>query len=449
MAVAPSRGGLPFSTSPSYAPLQGRAAVGNMRPSEVASSDGSGSRKRGTPKLEETFRKEESGHERVSSGFEASTSESSAFQGLGLLREVERDNTAQQILPTIDEGSKKGGSRVAPSGPVSWGESLKYAVQSWLLGFWEALMIHRTVGILARSRPVLVRTSQCSLLNGFFFLGSIILLKGFLDPSLRYLLDLPRHSKAETTAGVGAGGLAALHSLLIVVYNMLWLYPIYVVSFVINCMWHQDIAKRAYQALQGDRSLAAALGVEPPDLSKPAPPPASKQGGSGVETLVTMIGEEVYRVVMFAVFVIQVYAVSIVPYVGPTMNFLLLSWLYAYYCYDYKWSSAGWSLDERLSFFETHWAFFAGFGAPCTIATYFLPFFASAAVWALIFPLFVLVATTSNPARVVSKSLNGDPLAVQKAQAWRVPVFRFAAVQSVVLLKFLLPSSREQQTIRS
>lgn len=30
----------------------------------------------------------------------------------------------------------------------------------------------------------------------------------------------------------------------------------------------------------------------------------------------------------------QVYAVSIVPYVGPALNFLLLSWLYAYYCYE-------------------------------------------------------------------------------------------------------------------
>jgi hypothetical protein len=39
---------------------------------------------------------------------------------------------------------------------------------------------------------------------------------------------------------------------------------------------------------------------------KPTPPAAGKQGGSGMETLLNMIGEEVYRVVMFAVFVAQV-----------------------------------------------------------------------------------------------------------------------------------------------
>jgi hypothetical protein len=44
-------------------------------------------------------------------------------------------------------------------------------------------------------------------------------------------------------------------------------------------------------------------------------------------------------------------------------------------------------------------------------------------------PQFVLVATTSNPARIVSKSLGNDQQAVHKAQAWRVPIFRFASVQ--------------------
>lgn len=52
---------------------------------------------------------------------------------------------------------------------------------------------------------------------------------------------------------------------------------------------------------------------------------------------------------------------------GPVLNVLLLSWLYAYYCFDYKWALQGARLPQRLAFFETHWAFFAGggtFGLP-------------------------------------------------------------------------------------
>jgi hypothetical protein len=48
------------------------------------------------------------------------------------------------------------------------------------------------------------------------------------------------------------------------------------------------------------------------------------------------------------------------PCAGPAANFLLLSWLYAYYCYDYKWSLKGVHLAERLLTFERKWPFFAG-----------------------------------------------------------------------------------------
>lgn len=142
--MAPSRGGFSFNASPSY----GRAAVEESRPSDGRLADAFGSRKRGTLKQVESSGPADSGHERVSSGFAASTSESSAFRGS--FQELVQDNAAQQTLPMVDEANKKAGSRVAPSGPVSWGDSLKYAVQSWFLGFWEALMIHRTVRILAR-----------------------------------------------------------------------------------------------------------------------------------------------------------------------------------------------------------------------------------------------------------------------------------------------------------
>jgi etoposide-induced 2.4 mRNA len=49
---------------------------------------------------------------------------------------------------------------------------------------------------------------------------------------------------------------------------------------------------------------------------------------------------------------------------GPLLNVLLLSWLYAFYCYDYGWSLQGRPLAARLAAFESQWAFFAGVGGP-------------------------------------------------------------------------------------
>ncbi len=48
------------------------------------------------------------------------------------------------------------------------------------------------------------------------------------------------------------------------------------------------------------------------------------------------------------------------PPTGYALNVLFLSWLYAYYCYDYKWGLQGVRLTERLAYFERRWAFFAG-----------------------------------------------------------------------------------------
>lgn len=72
--------------------------------------------------------------------------------------------------------------------------------------------------------------------------------------------------------------------LLVGVYQVLWLYPAYVVSFVVNCMWYQDIA-------------AAAYAVGHPTLPRPQP----RRSGVG-----TVLGEELFRVTLFAVFLVQV-----------------------------------------------------------------------------------------------------------------------------------------------
>ena len=45
---------------------------------------------------------------------------------------------------------------------------------------------------------------------------------------------------------------------------------------------------------------------------------------------------------------------------GLPIKVVFLSWLYAFYCFDYCWSLQGVPLAERLAFFERRWAFFAG-----------------------------------------------------------------------------------------
>jgi etoposide-induced 2.4 mRNA len=117
---------------------------------------------------------------------------------------------------------------------------------------------------------------------------------------------------------------------------------------------------------------------------------------------------------------------------GKVTEFVFLSWLYAFYCFDYKWSLMRYPLENRIQFFESHWAFFAGligcqimevmvlvlclpnffkknvveiallfinagFGSVCTLCTVFCSFYVGAALMAVMFPLFILIACDTSP----------------------------------------------------
>jgi len=79
--------------------------------------------------------------------------------------------------------------------------------------------------------------------------------------------------------------------------------------------------------------------------------------------------------------------IGYVPYFGKAMNFLLLSLMYAYYCFEYKWNFFAVSLNKRLEFFESNWAFFAGFGAPCVLPIFFFSPLTSYGLMAILYPL--------------------------------------------------------------
>ena len=50
---------------------------------------------------------------------------------------------------------------------------------------------------------------------------------------------------------------------------------------------------------------------------------------------------------------------------GAAAYFVLVSWLYALYSFDYAWSLQRQRLPQRIALFQTHSAFFLGAPAPC------------------------------------------------------------------------------------
>ncbi|KAJ1385689.1 Etoposide-induced protein 2.4 [Sesbania bispinosa] len=140
----------------------------------------------------------------------------------------------------------------------------------------------------------------------------------------------------------------------------------------------------------------------------------------------------------------QVYATGFIPYIGKVLNFLLLSWMYAYYCFEYKWNFNEVALDRRLDYFESYWPFFAGFGSPCVLAIFFFSPLVSYGIMAILFPLFVLTATGSE----AEQEISFEKHKWKAAGVERLPIFYVADNVSMWMLSLLPLEKRDQMEDR-
>jgi len=277
------------------------------------------------------------------------------------------------------------------SRPTRLGDIFREAAAVWLAGVRDALTLHECVFFLARSETIRFRTLQCFMLNGVIFLGSIILFNWVIDPALAMLRHLVKEDEVWATEFVGAS-LSAL-------YKVLWIYPIYCISFVLNTVMYQEVADSALALRQ----------------SKPwkAMPP--------LERLIN----EAFRVLLNLVYIIEMDLIYYLPVVGPALYFVHSCWLASIYCFEYRWVHLRWTSNARLEYFERHWLYFAGFGFPVSCVSFLCPRFIDAGVFALLFPLSILTAIVAEP-----RALRLAPRHLR-----RLPVFLVVQGTSCLMLR--------------
>ncbi|KAF9566253.1 hypothetical protein CPC08DRAFT_682555 [Agrocybe pediades] len=160
-------------------------------------------------------------------------------------------------------------------------------------------------------------------------------------------------------------------------YQILWLFPVLSVSLYLNGTWCTIIAKRTFLLQHGGRPVVAQ--------------PVSYTG------MLKAIATSAYRVVMVCTSVVVSFALSKVPLVGPVGGFIFLCWVDSYYCFEFVWIARGLSLAGRIRHLEERWAYYFAFGLPsaalCTVGTGL----ANAAIFALIFPAYIIMAMRARP----------------------------------------------------
>lgn len=116
-------------------------------------------------------------------------------------------------------------------------------------------------------------------------------------------------------------------------------------SYPVHSVSMQDIADSAYNFRKGRPQLI-------PSFSK-------------------LVADVLFSLVVQVLFLVQSMVVRLLPinYVGVILCFVHLCLLYSLYSFEYKWFNMGWELHKRLTYIETNWPYFIGFGMPLAILT--------------------------------------------------------------------------------
>lgn len=226
-----------------------------------------------------------------------------------------------------------------------------------LRGLVDAVSFHRCLVLVVRSAKIRVRLIECVLLNGFIFLGSIVVFNYAIRPLLIFAL----------THRLGLG--LAFEPWIEWTYFFLWIAPVYILSFVLNAFWYQDISTESVE-------------VYP---RKPGPSQSSSR------PLPLAIAEIIHQSIFNACFFLFLAILR-----KWTLLYLVnLAWLIAYTSFEYRWNQMQLSFESKIVLFETNWIYFLFFGLPLALIAVQFPSIVENGLISLSFPFLLMMSSTA------------------------------------------------------
>ncbi|KZS98931.1 hypothetical protein SISNIDRAFT_403693 [Sistotremastrum niveocremeum HHB9708] len=160
-------------------------------------------------------------------------------------------------------------------------------------------------------------------------------------------------------------------------YYSFWLGPLIGLSLYLNGSWCTAVSKRCFVLRHGSRS--------------------SFQDSRPYRGIVDALSASLYRGVMLVSSILLSFCLAQIPFAGRLISTVFLCWIDSYYCFEFYWISLGMDPSQRTRFLEDRWAYFLGFGIAPTLISCFSSPVANAALFAMMLPVYITLATYATP----------------------------------------------------
>ncbi|WWC70333.1 uncharacterized protein I206_104283 [Kwoniella pini CBS 10737] len=172
-------------------------------------------------------------------------------------------------------------------------------------------------------------------------------------------------------------------------YNLLLSWPVFVICFLVNASWGPLISKRAQAILHPSHRF------QPSPISTPTT--STPLSSFPKQAPFVKVFQSITRIILISDFTLISRLIGLIPFIGKWGSFAYMCVIDAYYCFEWNLTSKRWPLDHRVSYMQDRTAYMIGFGFPATFLTSFGPPLVSMAIFALIYPFFVLQAIQAKP----------------------------------------------------
>lgn len=232
--------------------------------------------------------------------------------------------------------------------PLGFVDTVKLQAQFLTRGFGDASKGRAVFETLATNKQVQGVFVKSSLLQGVLLISAIV-----IKPILNKIQE---HAPTQS-----------LSRWSFILFHLFWLYPL-------------ALAATYYSGLLR------------------TPKARGRSSGAPFRGLTSTAITESYRVLILANYFAGLFALRLIPYVGPIVSFFYACIFDSYYCFEAHWEKSGHGLSERVKNLETRWAYHLGFGFPITlICVWSNDPVVNLSLFSLFFPLAQIMSATSIP----------------------------------------------------